>query len=134
MHGKHGGPKKTLNCPYQNCKRYNGKGFSRQENLNEHLRRVHTDATSPPDDVHPPSSDNDSERGGHKRKRSLADVADRIDVDFDLLEEVKRLRQENLELRELVEQHRETQITMVAQIADLQGALQLNGANLSTAA
>ncbi|CAI4215351.1 unnamed protein product [Parascedosporium putredinis] len=113
VHGKHGGPKKTLNCPYQNCKRYNGKGFSRQENLNEHLRR---------------------RARGHKRKRSLADVVDRIDVDFDLLEEVKRLRQENLELRELLEQHRETQITMVAQIADLQGALQLNGANLSTAA
>lgn len=43
VHGKHGGPRKQLNCPHPNCKRFTGKGFSRQENLNEHLRRVHTD-------------------------------------------------------------------------------------------
>lgn len=28
-------------CPYDNCKRSSGGGFTRQENLNEHLRRVH---------------------------------------------------------------------------------------------
>ncbi|KAG5982533.1 hypothetical protein E4U55_001753 [Claviceps digitariae] len=53
VHGKHGGPKNTVNCPHPNCKRHTGKGFSRQENLNEHLRRVHTNgesggATPPP--------------------------------------------------------------------------------------
>lgn len=42
VHGKHGGPKKAFNCPHANCKRHNGKGFSRMENLQEHLRRVHT--------------------------------------------------------------------------------------------
>lgn len=42
VHGKHGGPKKKLLCPHENCKRSSGKGFSRQENLSEHLRRVHT--------------------------------------------------------------------------------------------
>ncbi|KXJ91023.1 hypothetical protein Micbo1qcDRAFT_163748 [Microdochium bolleyi] len=42
VHGKHGGPKNPLNCPHVNCKRHDGKGFSRLENLNEHLRRVHT--------------------------------------------------------------------------------------------
>ncbi|CAN8106242.1 unnamed protein product [Discula destructiva] len=42
VHGKHGGPKKSLNCPHANCKRHSGKGFSRLENLQEHLRRVHT--------------------------------------------------------------------------------------------
>lgn len=133
VHGKHGGPKKTLKCPYHNCKRYSGKGFSRQENLNEHLRRVHTDATSPPEDGHPITSDNDSERG-HKRKRLFSDSADKGDEDMSLLDVVKRLRQENQELREALQQQRETQITMVAQIADLQGALQLNGANMSTSA
>ncbi|KAJ1326608.1 zinc finger protein 143/76 [Microdochium nivale] len=46
VHGKHGGPKNPLNCPHVNCKRHDGKGFSRLENLNEHLRRVHTG--SPP--------------------------------------------------------------------------------------
>lgn len=42
VHHKHGGPKNPLNCPHPNCKRNTGKGFSRQENLNEHMRRVHT--------------------------------------------------------------------------------------------
>lgn len=46
VHNKHGGPRKQLNCPHQNCKRHTGKGFSRQENLNEHLRRVHTDTSA----------------------------------------------------------------------------------------
>lgn len=41
VHGKHGGPKAQLMCPYQDCKRHNGKGFTRKENLNEHIRRVH---------------------------------------------------------------------------------------------
>ncbi|KAK6074906.1 C2H2 transcription factor [Seiridium cupressi] len=42
VHDKHGGPRNPLNCPHVNCKRHAGKGFSRLENLNEHLRRVHT--------------------------------------------------------------------------------------------
>lgn len=45
VHGKHGGPKNPLNCPHATCKRHSGKGFSRQENLNEHMRRVHTNAS-----------------------------------------------------------------------------------------
>lgn len=45
VHGKHGGPKKAFNCPHANCKRHDGKGFSRLENLQEHLRRVHTTNT-----------------------------------------------------------------------------------------
>ncbi len=42
VHNKHGGPKNALHCPHLNCKRHSGKGFSRLENLSEHLRRVHT--------------------------------------------------------------------------------------------
>lgn len=41
VHGKHGGPKTQLMCPHTDCKRHSGKGFTRKENLNEHLRRVH---------------------------------------------------------------------------------------------
>lgn len=47
VHGKHGGPKKKLLCPHLTCKRSSGKGFSRQENLAEHLRRVHTPSSGP---------------------------------------------------------------------------------------
>ncbi|KAG6004957.1 hypothetical protein E4U21_000580 [Claviceps maximensis] len=61
VHGMHGGPKNTVNCPHPNCKRHTGKGFSRQENLNEHLRRVHTNGDaggatppSPPQQPPPP--------------------------------------------------------------------------------
>lgn len=41
VHGKHGGPKEQLRCTVTDCKRHTGKGFTRKENLNEHLRRVH---------------------------------------------------------------------------------------------
>ena len=41
VHGKHGGPKALLVCPYDACNRHSGKGFTRKENLNEHIRRVH---------------------------------------------------------------------------------------------
>ena len=42
VHNKHGGPKAQLMCPYEDCKRHAGKGFTRKENLAEHVRRVHT--------------------------------------------------------------------------------------------
>jgi hypothetical protein len=41
VHGKHGGPKSQLMCHYPDCKRKH-KGFTRKENLNEHIRRVHS--------------------------------------------------------------------------------------------
>jgi hypothetical protein len=37
----HGGTGKRLFCPDPNCKRAGGNGFTRKENLNEHMRRVH---------------------------------------------------------------------------------------------
>lgn len=47
VHGKHGGPKEALMCPHSDCKRHGGKGFTRKENLNEHLRRVHNTKEQP---------------------------------------------------------------------------------------
>jgi hypothetical protein len=41
VHNMHGGPQRQLLCPHQNCKRNSKPGFSRKENLAEHLRRVH---------------------------------------------------------------------------------------------
>lgn len=107
MHGKHGGPRRQLNCPHVNCKRHNGKGFSRQENLNEHLRRVHTDNIAPPDiEI---TEEEDKTETGQKRKRAPAPRA----TDGDIREEVKRLKAENDELR------RNTEF-MAAQIRELQ--------------
>lgn len=105
VHGKHGGPKKPLTCPHPTCKRYAGKPFSRQENLNEHLRRVHTlepvdglaqardndnnDHSASPGSTPPP-------RAGQRRKRPDDDDPEA------LRQENKRLRQENHELRQQV--------------------------------
>lgn len=41
VHKQHGGPKARCVCPHKDCKRSTGTGFSRRENLVEHLRRVH---------------------------------------------------------------------------------------------
>ena len=41
VHRHHGGPRAPRFCPHPDCKRSYGQGFSRRENLNEHLRRVH---------------------------------------------------------------------------------------------
>lgn len=92
VHNKHGGPRKQLNCPHINCKRHTGKGFSRQENLNEHLRRVHTDAGLQDAEV---TEDEEDTKTGGKRKR----VAPTRGSGDDLREEMKRLKAENEELR-----------------------------------
>lgn len=41
VHKKFGGPKATVFCPFSYCKRSTGTGFTRSENLKEHIRRVH---------------------------------------------------------------------------------------------
>jgi hypothetical protein len=129
VHGKHGGPKNSFYCPHPNCKRHSGKGFSRQENLNEHLRRVHTlngaalnGAEGETDDG---ASDNAAVAaaggaggGGQKRKRD--DQGD----DSDLREEIKRVRQENDELRRQVQAQTQQTVIMMQKISDLQRTLE----------
>jgi hypothetical protein len=51
VHKMHGGTKKALFCPIENCKRSTGAGFTRKENLAEHIRRVHR-RTSMSADMH----------------------------------------------------------------------------------
>jgi hypothetical protein len=41
----YGGNSKTLFCPVNDCKRSSGVGFTRKENLAEHIRRVHRRTT-----------------------------------------------------------------------------------------
>src|ERR1700712_94212 len=45
VHKMHGGTKKALYCPNVTCKRHTGSGFTRKENLSEHMRRVHRRTT-----------------------------------------------------------------------------------------
>ena len=41
VHGQHAGHIGRFSCPYKDCKRSQGVGFSRMDYLNEHLRRCH---------------------------------------------------------------------------------------------
>lgn len=121
VHGKHGGPKKSLNCLHVNCKRHTGKGFSRLENLNEHLRRVHTQ-NGVVSRTETEAGEGGSETARQKRKR---DDDDEDDDDDDLREEIKRVRQENGELRRQIEGHNVQTVHMMQQIKQLSEALQL---------
>jgi hypothetical protein len=113
VHNLHGGPRKQLNCPHPNCKRFSGKGFSRQENLNEHLRRVHTDAGEMQNEEE--TEEDGSERAGMKRKRPAA-----RDDGADLRQEMARLRNENEELRRQSEMQTAQTASLMRQLQELQ--------------
>lgn len=116
VHNKHGGPRKQLNCPHHTCKRHTGKGFSRQENLNEHLRRVHTDTGLQDAEV---TEEEEDAKTGQKRKRS---TAFRGVSTGDLHEEMKRLKAENEELRRQSQIHNAQVGEMMRQIQDVGSA------------
>jgi hypothetical protein len=125
VHKMHGGTKKSLFCPFADCKRSSGSGFTRKENLAEHVRRVHrrtsmsvdmghliiprrvssmdeaSSPTGPRNPSEPPFPRILEERAEEahfalKRKREDASLA-RDTEDGDLRSELKRLRRENEE-------------------------------------
>jgi len=125
VHKMHGGTKKSLFCPFTDCKRSSGSGFTRKENLAEHIRRVHRRTSMSADlgslviprpldmredsttEVHLHSEptyrrideEQEEDEAPHsaKRKRiSDAGMSDELDH-VDLRNEVKRLRRENEE-------------------------------------
>jgi len=119
VHNKHGGPKQSLNCPHPNCKRHTGKGFSRLENLNEHLRRVHTQNGLPGTaEGETDDAASDGAAAGQKRKR------ENEPEDTDLREEFKKMRQENEELRRQVAAQNQQTLLMMQKIQSLTEALQ----------
>lgn len=125
VHGKHGGPKNPLHCPHPNCKRHSGKGFSRQENLAEHLRRVHTGNGNPSggEETDDAVSLDTPAAAGTKRKRGSD--GDQV---LDLRDEIKRVRRENEELRKQVDnQNRQTAVMMqqIQQLREEQEAMRL---------
>jgi hypothetical protein len=113
VHNLHGGPRKQLNCPHPNCKRFSGKGFSRQENLNEHLRRVHTDAGEMQNEEE--TEEDGSERAGMKRKRGVV-----RDDGGDLRQEMARLRNENEDLKRQSEMQTAQTASLMRQLQELQ--------------
>lgn len=107
VHKKNSTVKKALMCPYADCNRSTGNGFTRQENLKEHLRRrhMHTEggdnspelsvlAVTEPDGLKSTFLDPSA---GLKRKHDVVDPAFEAIEDgdnMDLHNELKRLRRE----------------------------------------
>lgn len=110
VHKKNATTKKALMCPYTDCNRSTGNGFTRQENLKEHLRRrhMHTEGGNSPElpvltaaDVEGLKSTFLDPPTGLKRKHDDMTDPDLNGVDtidesngVDLHNEVKRLRRE----------------------------------------
>ena len=100
VHRQHGGPKALCKCPHRDCKRSTGAGFSRKENLYEHLRRVH----KPVEYGHEPTvgatgpasateAGNKSPLQGRKRRRS-EEEGEGESGERDLQKQIKRLQKE----------------------------------------
>lgn len=107
VHRQHGGPKASCMCPHRDCKRSTGTGFSRKENLYEHLRRVHRgvgNERDPPQaaSIAPVSSSPQqpgSETGSRKRRRANHDDDDDDDDETDAVNESRDLRKQVRRLR-----------------------------------
>ena len=85
-HKQYGGPKTPQMCPHRDCKRSTGAGFSRDENLREHLRRIHHDIR--------PSDDN-------KSRRSNSDFEE---PDFNIRRRVSRCNSSDPSLQQGIEE------------------------------
>lgn len=96
-------------CPHSDCKRHAGKGFTRKENLNEHLRRVHFSRNPNSQDAGTGADDEDAAvdsatqdaiaaltaSNSTKRKRVSNDDMEGVPSEADLLrQEVAMLRAE----------------------------------------
>ncbi|KAJ5561678.1 hypothetical protein N7461_000439 [Penicillium sp. DV-2018c] len=111
VHKKNTDATKPLMCPYSDCNRSTGNGFTRQENLREHLRRrhMHNDEAPPMVDMNWDRPDLEGVEGvrapslpltGMKRRLSSPPIADLQGLSgtdenaVNLHHEVKRLRRE----------------------------------------
>ena len=99
------------------CKRHVGSGFTRKENLAEHLRRVHRDAgADQPQAEGSESVQNQSGSGATVRKRRRAVADDDGGDEEDLEQEVKKLKKQLQEKDERLEKlERQVQLLVRAQ-------------------
>ena len=129
VHGMHGGPKEQLFCPIKHCKRHTEQGFTRRENLQEHLRRVHKlqdvdSVEAAAQDAPTPGtapSDHDSEDEGRASKRKRMSVVSQNEElpEEDVRAELKKLRLDNFELKRMWEAQREEIGEMKQQLKQL---------------
>ncbi|MCJ1462661.1 hypothetical protein MMC07_001264 [Pseudocyphellaria aurata] len=108
VHRQHGGPKASCMCPFRDCKRSTGTGFSRKENLSEHLRRVHRGVGDERDTVvtAPTALASSTPTGrsvpvidSRKRRRANDDDDNDDDDDMDAVNEPRDLRKQVRRLR-----------------------------------
>ena len=118
VHKRHGGPKAMCMCPHQDCKRSTGIGFSRKENLLEHLRRVHRNVDTRIQDPNVGQHANQGPEEQRKRRRVVDDDdfnAIKSEETKDLREQFKRLRQDGEE-RDRRLQRLETKVEKLTEI------------------
>jgi len=97
--------KKPLMCPHTDCNRSSGHGFSRLENLKEHLRRRHTDGPGADQLAEQVKQEADADADAPPRERKRKRVSDRTDTigyddsedSEDLRDQIKRLKKEGEE-------------------------------------
>ncbi|KAL8776722.1 MAG: hypothetical protein Q9213_008160 [Squamulea squamosa] len=92
VHGQNGGPKALYMCPHTDCKRSTGSGFSRKENLQEHLRRVHRHTEDVEADPNPPQNKTAQVSGEPRRRRRRIAEEDEDEAEPILPEPRKRKR------------------------------------------
>ncbi len=116
VHKMHGGTKQPLFCPHKDCKRSGGAGFTRKENLAEHVRRVHR-RTSGSSTMSRPVNKEDEEGSegvvGNESPRAPS-------PDPRLLEEAKKAGKRKRPAKETVEESEEAHLT---DEADLRGEI-----------
>jgi hypothetical protein len=107
VHKKNASAKKPLMCPYADCNRSTGNGFTRQENLKEHLRRRHMHTENGTSPELPPTQATEVEgikaellphnpvvKRKHDLTEAIAVAIQGDDGNDDLRNELKRLRLE----------------------------------------
>lgn len=112
---------KGLMCPIPSCSRSTGKGFTRQENLKEHIRRLHRGYEPTIRDAPDVSGNADADAAGlrtnntsvlvshpprsPKRRRLSVSSGHASEDDIQALrDEIRRLRRENLEKDERLDE------------------------------
>jgi hypothetical protein len=101
VHKMHGAAKKSFFCPYENCIRSSGDGFTRKENLNTHIINAHISDSCR---TLKHRANDESVKGNTKRKRDWedSDFSDRSCED--MWKEINRLTEENKAMELKLEQ------------------------------
>lgn len=123
VHRQNGGPKASYMCPHSDCKRSTGSGFSRKENLQEHLRRVHRHTEDVAVDQKASQETNIRLSGEPRRRRRRMTDEDNDEAE-PILPEPKKRRRENEDDADDTEESRSSKEDLFAQVKRLRRELQ----------